>query len=37
MPFPTDRVGTRLQAYEVELTTRKILAYAGGLGASEAA
>ena len=37
MPFPTDRVGTRLQAYELELTTRKILAYAGGLGASEAA
>ena len=37
MPFPSDRVGTRLKAFEVELTTRKILAYAAGLGASEAA
>ena len=37
MPFPSDRVGARLQANEVELTTRRILAYAGGLGASEAA
>lgn len=37
MSFPADRVGVRLKSYELELTPRKILAYAAGIGASEAA
>lgn len=37
MPFPSDRVGTHLTSCESEITARRILAYAAGLGASEAA
>lgn len=37
MPFPIASVGLALQPYEVSLTTRRILAYAAGLGASEPA
>lgn len=35
MPFPSDRVGLHLEPHESEVTARKILAYAAGLGASE--
>ncbi len=37
MPFPSERVGTNLRAHERAITSRTILAYAAGLGASEAA
>jgi acyl dehydratase len=37
MPFPAAAVGTRLQETRGRITVRDILAYAAGLGASEAA
>ena len=37
MPFPADRVGLDLSPVEMDLTARRILAYAAGLGASEPA
>ena len=37
MPFPSAKVGLQLDPFDVDLTTRRVLAYAAGLGAGEAA
>jgi acyl dehydratase len=37
MPFPADRLGQTLQPMERDMSTRAILAYAAGIGASEPA
>lgn len=37
MPFPSSSVGLALQPFESSLSTRKVLAYAAGLGASDPA
>lgn len=37
MPFPTDRIGFHLNPAVRDITTRSVLAYAAGVGASEAA
>jgi acyl dehydratase len=37
MPFPSERVGLRLQSFETQVSARSILAFAAGIGASEPA